>query len=96
MSETRAEPLDIRAVLARIDRDISETGKLRSESEKIISEQRKLIAEQIKLASEQTKLDAEARELNRDPWLAPGLAVAGHIGGLLVIANFMATFVRGH
>jgi hypothetical protein len=96
MSETQAEPLDIRAVIARIDRDIAETSKLRSESEKFVAEQRKLISELIKLASEQTKLDAEARKLNRDRGLAPWLAVVGLIGGLLAIANFAATFLRGH
>ena len=37
--------LDLRAELARIDRDRAETQKLREESEKFISEQHKLLAE---------------------------------------------------
>jgi hypothetical protein len=82
MSETDYPP-DLRAILARIDRDTAEATKLRQESNKFIAEQQKLFAEQLKLGAEQQKL-------NRDRWLAPWLAIAGLVGGVLAIANFIA------
>jgi uncharacterized protein YydD (DUF2326 family) len=65
--------LDLRAELARIDRDRSETLKLREESEKFIAEQHKLLA--------------EASKLNRDRWMAPyvlAVSLIGAIGGGLI------------
>jgi hypothetical protein len=73
---------DLRAALARIDRDLAESAKLREESNKFIAEQRKLIA--------------EAQKLTWDRWLAPWLTIAallaGIAGGGLAIANFI---IRG-
>ncbi len=40
---------DLRAALARIDRDLADSAKLREESNTFIAEQRKLIAEAQKL-----------------------------------------------
>lgn len=66
--------LDLRAELARIDRDRAETRKLQAETNKFVAEQQKLMA--------------EAAKLRRDWWLAPVLAVmtavGGAIGGLIV------------
>jgi hypothetical protein len=82
--------LDLRAELARIDRDRAETRKLTEESEKFIAEQRKLLSEGRMLAAEQDKLQAEGRKLDRDRWLAPALATVSMVGGLLGIASFIA------
>jgi hypothetical protein len=68
--------LDLRAVIAKIDRDRAETQKLQQASEKFVAEQRKLTAKSLKLA--------------RDRWLAPWLAVVGLIGGLITIASTIA------
>jgi hypothetical protein len=81
MSATMSDS-DLRAALARIDRDLAESAKLREESNKFIAEQRKLIA--------------EAQKLTWDRWLAPWLAIAALLAGLagsgLAIANFI---IRG-
>lgn len=63
------DPIDLRAVLARIDRDLAESDKLRAE---------------------QRKLTAEAQKLTWDRWLAPALAIAAVIGGLLGVGSFIA------
>lgn len=63
------ERLDIRAEIARIDRDRAETSKLTEEAQKFIAEQRKLIA--------------EGRKLDRDRWLAP-LVAASAFGGAII------------
>jgi hypothetical protein len=60
--------LDLRAIIARIDRDRSESLKLQEEREKFIAEQRKLIA--------------EAGKLNRDRWLAPWILATSVVGGI--------------
>lgn len=72
--------LDLRAEFARIDRDRAESAKLREESNKFIAEQRKLIA--------------EAEKMTWDRRLAPFLAVAAIIGGLLGAASFIARFIQ--
>jgi hypothetical protein len=62
--------LDLRAELARIDRERAETQKLMLESEKFIAEQRaKLIAES-----------------GRDRWLTPLLFLLASISGGLIVA----------
>ena len=74
MSDTPKDQLDLRAVLARIDRDLDESDKLRAE---------------------QRKLTAEALKLTRDRWLAPLLAIAAVIGGILGVASFIAKVIWG-
>jgi len=86
---TSRDPIDIEAIVARIDRDLAEQAKLRRESEKFIAEQQKLMAER-------EKLTAEASKLNSDRGLAPWLAIIGLIGGLLAIANFLSQMVGRH
>ena len=81
MSDATRDPTDLQAIRARIDRDLAESSKLRAESEKFIAEQRKLIA--------------EAMKLNRDRWLAPVLAIAAVVGGMLGVASFVAKIVWG-
>lgn len=73
--------IDLREQIVRIDRAIAESEKLREES-------RKFIAEQHKLAAEAAKLD-------RERWLAPALAIAAVIGGLLGAASFIAKLIHG-
>ncbi len=72
---------DLDALLARMERDIVESAKLRAESEKFVAEQRKLIAEEAKITW--------------DRRLAPFLAIAAIIGGLLGAAAFLARLI-GH
>jgi hypothetical protein len=58
------DPIDLRAVLARIDRDIAENAKF--------------FAEARKLNNESDKLRAERRKFDRDWWIVP-LTVFGAI-----------------
>jgi len=51
------------------------------------------LAESQKFQAEREKLLAEAQKLNRDRWLAPMLAVAAVIGGLLGVASFIAKLI---
>jgi hypothetical protein len=74
---TMHDDLDIRAQLARIDRDMAETHKL-------LAEQGKLTAEQQKLGAEQMKLFAEGTKFNRDRWLIPIVAIIGPLLGVIV------------
>jgi hypothetical protein len=82
------DQLDLRAVIAQIDRNRAESMKLQEEAQKFVSEQHKMMAEAAKLAAEEPKL-------NRDRWLAPVLAIAAVIGGLLGAASFIAKVVWG-
>jgi hypothetical protein len=66
------DPIDLRAILARIDRDLEEGAKLRDEATKLRAEERKLIS--------------ESRKLDRDRWLAPLVLAASLLGGLLAVA----------
>lgn len=66
---------------AALQRMIAETAKLNEETRKFVAEQHKLMA--------------EAAKLNRDRWLAPLLAVAAVIGGLLGTATFVAKVIWG-
>jgi hypothetical protein len=63
------DPIDIRAILARIDRDLAENAKL--------------LAEQQKLAAEQNKLVAEGRKFDRDRWIVPLTMAITVFGGVL-------------
>ena len=45
MSDTTQPSPDLRAILARIDRDLAESAKLREETNKFVAEQHKLMAE---------------------------------------------------
>ena len=67
--------LDLRAEIARIDRDRAETHKLTAEVEKFAGEQRKLVS--------------EAQKLDRDRWLAP-LVVSASILGSAALAAVIA------
>ncbi len=64
------EQLDLRGVIAQIDRDRAETRKRQGEPEKHEPEQHKLIA--------------EAAKLDRDRWLAPWLVLASVTSGVVV------------
>jgi hypothetical protein len=78
--------LDLREQIARIDRAMAENQKFQAEREK-------LLAEALKFEREREKLGAEARKLERDHWLAPALAIAAVIGGLLGVASFIAKVI---
>jgi hypothetical protein len=65
-------------------------NRMVNESLKFQAEQQKLIAEQLKFNAEQQKLLAEQLKLSRDRWLAPVLAIAAVVGGLLGVATFIA------
>jgi hypothetical protein len=82
MSEPRE--LDLRAELARIDRDHAETQKL-------LAETRKFSAEQQKLMAEAGKFFAERRW---QPVLAIVAAITGLIGGALGLATFLARTIQ--
>ena len=62
--------LDLRGIIAQIDRDRAETRKLTGEAEKFLAEERKLMA--------------EAAKLNRDRWLAPWVLAASLSSGVIV------------
>ena len=71
MSEVGSDPVpDLKAILAAIDRDLAESGKLRAETEKFVAEHRKLIAEQVKFDAEaqETQPGSVAGAVARDRW----------------------------
>lgn len=72
--------LNIQAIVERIDRDLAESRKLREESETLMAERR--------------RLDSEGRKFDRDRWLAPALAIASVIGGVLGVASFIARIIH--
>jgi hypothetical protein len=94
---------DLKAVLARIDRDMAETRKFVAEQGKFVAEQGKFVAEQGKLQAElgklqaeQVKFYAEQAKLPRDRYLAPWLAIAGLVGGVVTVITLLARlFGRG-
>lgn len=83
MSDISAADTSHRAILAQIDRNIAETGKL-------LAEQSKLFAEQRKLAAEATKLD---RDRNAMPWQVTA-ALVGSCGAMIA-AGVALTKVLG-
>jgi hypothetical protein len=64
--------LDLRAIIARIDRDRAESHKLQEEREKFIAEQHKLMA--------------EGNRYDRDKWIVP-LTAALSVFGIIVAAT---------
>lgn len=76
--------LDLRAIIARIDRDRAEGEKLREETQKFVAEQHKLL-------SEQHKLMAERHKFNREIWIVPltilGAIIAGVVARLMEILH---------
>jgi hypothetical protein len=86
MSDTTHDATDIQAIVSRIDRDLSESIKLREETRKFVSEQHKLNAEAEKLNAEALKLERDRR---LSPWLA-AVAVTGGIGGIIAGATAIA------
>jgi len=82
-----ASPFDLRAELARIDRDRAETQKLLAEGAKFLAEMHD------KYPAEMRKLRAEAAKLERERWWQPALAIASVIGGMLGAAAFISRLV---
>lgn len=82
MSDTTPESLNLRDVVARIDRNQAETAKL-------LAEQPKMLADQSKLLAEHRKLNAEAVKLGRDAMVIPWQIAATFMvaGGTLVSAT---------
>jgi hypothetical protein len=75
VSEHARETIDLQAIVARIDRDLMESRKLREESDKLSAERRKLEAEELKLR----------REWRLAPWsLVVGTLAAALAGGAFV------------
>jgi hypothetical protein len=72
--------LDLRSVIAQIDRNRAEDQKLREESQKFIAEQRKLIA--------------EAQKLDRDRALIPWTVVATMLCAAAAFFAAGAAFVK--
>jgi hypothetical protein len=70
------EELDLRAEIARIDRERAEALKLNAEQNKLTAEHGKLVAEMFKLYAEEAKL-------RRDRWIAPVTAVGAAVGSLI-------------
>lgn len=87
MSDTTGPPIDYKAIVAQIDRDLMEAGKLRQKTQKFLTEHDKLVAEEAKLRS-------EARKLDRDRWIAPWLAIMGLVGGIVTVGG--ATWRLSH
>jgi hypothetical protein len=71
------DELDLRAELARIDRDRAETQKLMEETRRLSAERSisgdRLIAEREKFYAERRQLDADAAKLERERWWFPWL-----------------------
>jgi Skp family chaperone for outer membrane proteins len=78
MSDTAARAaIDVQSIIARIDRDLAESAKLREETRQFVNEAHRMEAER-------KKLEAEAAKLQRDRWLAPLVLLASVAGGLVV------------
>lgn len=77
--------LDLRAELARIDRDRAETQKLTEETRKFTAEQHKLTREAEKFRAEEMKL---WRDWRLAPWLVVVSLVAAIVGGFIARLHF--------
>jgi hypothetical protein len=79
MSDDRIAELDLRAELARIDRDRAETYKLLAETRRLDDERHigsdRLIAEREKFIAERQQLLSDALKLDRDRWWTPWLQI---------------------
>jgi hypothetical protein len=75
--------------------DIPAVDRERLDIDELISRIEGQQAETRKFVAARSKLQAEALKLNRDRRLAPVLAVAAVIGGLLGVASFIAKVVWG-
>lgn len=73
-------PLDLRAEIARIDRDRAETNKLFEEATKLAAERHKLTREAEKFRAEEHKL---WRDWTMAPWWLGLTLIASIIGGLI-------------
>ena len=73
--------IDIRALVAEIDRNRAETLKLQGETEKFVAEQRKLMA--------------EGNKYNRDRWILP-LTVLITVAGSIIVGVIVSlpTYLR--
>jgi hypothetical protein len=79
--------LDLRAEIARIDRDRAETSKLVAESRALLAAETRDGADTRKLLAEQAKLMAEQMKLQREWRLAPWLAWLGITGGVVTLTG---------
>jgi hypothetical protein len=68
------DPIDLQAILARLDRDRAETQKLQEETQKFVAEQHKLMA--------------EGNRYNRDRWILPVTAAFSALA--IIVAGIMA------
>jgi hypothetical protein len=101
MAATDATELNLRAELARIDRDRAESEKLAAEQRKLNAEAQALFAQQLrdgadsrKLLAEQAKLIAEQLKLQREWRLAPVLAWLGVTGGVVTVIGAVLQLLR--
>jgi hypothetical protein len=76
------DPIDLQSILARIDRDLSESRRAREESEKLVAETRKL-------RQERKALKAGKHKLRRDVVYAAWIPVAGMIGGTIAVVQLV-------
>jgi hypothetical protein len=97
VSEDRAT-LDLRAEIARIDRDRAEARKLEVEARKLDEERRlyldRQLAEMRKFNAERDKLVAEALKFERERWWFPWLQLFAAVGGSAVIAAVVSRLVH--
>jgi hypothetical protein len=68
---------------------MSATAATPQELEEFTARLRRMNAETEKFVAEQRKLIAESEKLNRDRFLAPWLAIAGAVGGIVAITSLV-------
>jgi uncharacterized protein YegJ (DUF2314 family) len=79
MTEKRApfeNPIDLRAIIAELERDRAETQKLYAEASK-------MNAETFKLNAETFKLNSEGHKFNRDIWIVLLTGVLAVVAGVI-------------
>lgn len=88
MSETQERAaIDLQAIIARTDRDLAESAKLREET-------RQFVTEAHRIEAERRKLDAEARKLERERWWFPWLQLLTVVASSAAIAALVARVIR--